>query len=239
MGLSTPLPNQIVMMVPGISIPAARSVAVEAARAARSLAPKLSVASASAFTPIYGMEWFGIAWAHDYVWYQEAGIRPFTMRSLAGKLVPMWVNDLDGKEQAKNPKAKTRRTADGRVQVLIFRRAAKMGQRKIQWRPVAGKMTPVSVPASYPGAPGRIAVNRSQGILRAGDISKTAPNPGAIAQGNVGVRWRHPGLDSRRFLARGMEIACHRHSIPVGGVSYQRSGASVAQQSYTRVLSNA
>ena len=234
--LNPTLPNRIVMMVPGVSIPHAREIAVYAAREARIAAPKLTVASSSAFVPIYGEGWIGIAWVHDYVWYQESGTKPFTMRSLAGKTIPMWINDPDGKERQKNPKAKTRKTADGRTQVLIFRRAAKIGQRKIAWRPIGGKMTPVSVPASYPGAPGRIAVNRSQGILRAGDVSKVAPNPGAIAKGNVGVRWRHPGLDSRRFLARGLTKACRKYAVPVGGISYQRAGASTAQVAYAQVL---
>lgn len=232
---SQEIPNRIVMMVPGVSIYAARSMAVMAAREARRNAPKLTVASASSFVPIFGEGWFGIAWEHNRVWFQEAGTRPFTMRSLAGKVIPMWVNDADGSTRAKNPRAKVRRTADGRTQVLIFRKAAKLGQRKISWRPINGKMTPVSVPASYPGAPGRIAVNRSQGILRAGDVSKLAPNPGAIAKGNVGVRWRHPGLDSKRFLARGMTFSCKQHGVPVGGVSYQRAGSSTAQHAYTQV----
>lgn len=219
------IPNRIVMLVPGASIYLCRNLAVEAARQCRSYAPKLTVASSSAFNPVFGDGWFGVRWEHDYVWYQEMGTRPFTMRQLAGKTIPMWINDADGSERRKNPKAKVRSTVDGRMQVLVFRRAARIGQRKTVFRNEGGKMTPVSVPASYPGAPGRIAVNRSQGILRAGDVNPKAVNPGAIAPGNVGVRWRHPGLDSRRFLARGMITTCRKHGIPVGALSYQRPGA--------------
>lgn len=230
-------PNRAVMGVPGLSLYQAKACAITAAREARSLAPKLTVASSSQFKPIYGEGWFGITWQHDYVYFQEVGIRPFTMRSLAGKVIPMWINDPTGQEAQKNPKAKTRVTADGRKQVLIFRRAAKIGQRKNAWRNVDGRMVRVSVPASYPGAPGRIAVNRSRGILRVGDIDPNAANPGQIAKGNVGVRWRHPGLGGKRFLAEGIHRAALANGIPFGAVLY-RGGRSetTADPSYRTII---
>jgi len=236
MAFSEQLPNCIVMGVPGVGLDLARSLALDAVQQARANAPKLTIASSSSFTPMYGEGWFGVQWEHNYVWFQEMGTKPHTMGKLAGKTIPMWINDPNGTERQKNPKAKTRLTADGRVQVLIFRRAARIGQRKTVYRPVGGKMVPIDVPASYPGAPGRIAVNRSQGILRAGDVSKSAPNAGAIAAGNVGVRWRHPGLQPGRFLARGVAAACRNHGVPIGAVSYHRPGQSREVEAYTPIV---
>lgn len=227
------IPNKAVMGADGLSMVRARQVAVDAARLARLYAPKVSIASSSRFYPIWGEGWFGVTWEHPYVWFNEAGIRPFTMRNLAGKTIPMWVNDRDGKEQRKNPKAKTRVTADGRTQVLIFRRAAKVGQRKRAWRNVGGKMTRVDVPASYPGAPGRIAVNRSKGIERQGDVDPSVKNPGWIAKGNVGVRWRHPGINPGRFLARGLGEAAIRNGLVVSDVRYLNRWSTGPHSSYS------
>lgn len=212
--------NRAIMGVPSIGINEARSCAIEAQRLARSFMPRVTSASATEVRPIWGEEWFGLAWTHPHIWYQEAGIAPFTMRSLAGKTIPMWVNDPDGSTAAKNPRAETRVTDDGRKQVRIFRRAAEQGTRKTVPRMVGGMLTNVSVPASYPGAPGRIAVNRSQGIIRAGDVSPRVANPGWIAPGNVGVRWRHPGLRPSRHIARAVTLAAVHHSLPVDGVKY-------------------
>jgi len=145
------------------------------------------------------------------------------MRSLAGKTIPMWVNDPTGSEAAKNPRAKTRTTDDGRKQILIFRRAAPIGQRKTSVRMVNGLLTRTSVPASYPGAPGRIAVNRSQGMIRRGDGIDGEGRAGQIATKNVGVRWRHPGLDARRALAKGVTIAAVESDIIPQGVRYLNS----------------
>lgn len=230
------IPNRIVVGIPNLSVYAARTLAVEAARRARSYAPKLSIASSSAFTPIFGEGWFGVAWAHRYVWFLEAGTRPFTMRSLAGKLIPMWINDPTGEERRKNPRAKTRTTADGRTQVLIFRRAAKMGQRKNVWKNVGGVMTRTSVPRSYPGAPGRIAVNRSRGLMRQGDVNPGVGNPGWIAKGNVGVRWRHPGLQPGRFLARAVKEVASEAGLPTGSVAYRGRIGHTNDPSYRPIV---
>jgi hypothetical protein len=186
------MPDRLYMAVPGASALQCRSMAYTAVAAARRLAPKLSGASSRRFVPLWGTGFFGIAWMDSYVWFQEAGIRPFTMKSLAGKTIPMWINDPTGAERRKNPKAKVRVTASGNVQVLIFRRAARHGQRKVRIGP-GGSVT--TVPASYPGAPGRIAVREARRPY-------TTPGriPGAIARGNVGVRWRNPGRLGRNFL---------------------------------------
>lgn len=230
------IPNKAVMGVTNLAPERARMIANQACYYARAFAPKMSGNSAQRFYPVWAPGWFGIEWQHPYVWFQEAGIRPFTNRNLAGKTIPMWLNDSDGELRRKNPKAKTRRTADGRVQVLVFRRAAKLGQRKNVWRNVNGTMTRRSVPASYPGAPGRIAVNRSQGIMRAGDVDPTSKNPGAIARMNVGVRWRHPGLDGRRFIARAIYNAAVHNGLPVTDIEYFVRGNSRTFSSYSILL---
>lgn len=195
-------------------------LALRAVTLCRGHMPKVTSASAASITPISGPGWFGVEWTHDSVWFLEHGTKPFTMRSLAGKTIPMWVNDPDGTERAKNRNAKTRTTDDGRSQTLIFRRAAKPGQRKTVWRNVGGVMTRRDVPASYPGAPGRIAVNRSQGVLRAGDVNPQSRFPSQIARGNVGVRWRHPGLDAGKHIQHGVVDAALEAGIPVGQIQY-------------------
>jgi hypothetical protein len=163
---------------------------------ARRVMPKVSGYMATTLHPISGANFFGIYFPDRRVWFLERGIRPFTMRSLVGKTIPMWIEDPTGTERKANPKAKTRRTVDGRTQVLIFRRVAQHGQRKMVSRKAPdGTLRPVSVPASYPGAPGRIR-------RREAAAPHTTPGRigGRIARGNVGVRWRHPGTSARNFL---------------------------------------
>jgi hypothetical protein len=198
-------PDRMLMFVDGLSPKKARSIANEATALARRKMPKVSGASARRIQPLYGPGFFGIYWADPYVWFQEQGIKAFTMNNVQGKTIPMWVADADGSLRTKNPKIRTRRTEDGRTQVLIFRRAAIKGQRKVKYRrdPVTGLKTVVSdVPMSYPGAPGRIG-------KRAGG----PPNAGAIGKGNVGVRWRHPGLQPKLFLNNSITLAAQRFGI--------------------------
>lgn len=199
------IPDRLYMRVEGLSAFTARSCAYRAVAEARRLAPKLSGASSRRFTAIWGPEWFGLAWADSYVWFQERGIRAFTMNNLAGKTIPMWVTDPTGEERRKNPRARTRTTASGVQQVLIFRKAAQRGQRK---RVVGPGGALRDVPASYPGAPGRIAVREAgRPFTTPGKVG------GAIARGNVGVRWRHPGLMNRDFLQEGLERAAVIHGV--------------------------
>jgi hypothetical protein len=217
------LPDMLVMEVLGLPVEKSQAVAEYAVSLAKRNAPKLSGASSSRISPVVGEGFFGLHWLDDYLWYQETGIQPFTMHRLAGKVIPMWINDPSGKERQKNPRAKVRIVSDGRTQVLIFRRAANPGERKIVRRRMAGVWQDVSVPRSWPGAPGRI--NRRE--LAA---PNTAPGRigGRIARGNVGVRWRHPGLDPRGFLYQSIRHAAIVHKLDVNEVVPIRSSLALA-----------
>jgi hypothetical protein len=203
-------PDRLIVVIAGMRPAQARRIALDAVRIARRNAPKLTGQSARKMQPLYGKGYYGIFFGGGPLWFQEHGIRAFTMNNLAGKVIPMWIDDPTGMERAKNPKAKTRRTASGKTQVLIFRRAANRGQRKTVKRrnKVTGQMETTSVPMSYPGAPGRIG-------------SREAPSPrtraaklgGQIARGNVGVRWRHPGITPRAFMNNALTLASGMHGI--------------------------
>lgn len=201
-------PDRLVVVIPGLNPGKARTIALEATRMARMRMPKLTGRSARRIQPIYGKGFFGIYFGDPVIWYQENGIRSFTMNNLQGKTIPMWVDDPTGTERTKNPKAKTRTTASGKVQVLIFRRAAMKGQRKVVKRKdkVTGQMVETSVPMSYPGAPGRIATREA-----ASPRTRTGRLGGQIARGNVGVRWRHPGLAPRKFMNSSLTLAAGNH----------------------------
>lgn len=205
----SPRPDRMILVVEGLRGARARDLANTALREARRVMPKLTGRAASRLFPLYGSGYFGIGWLDSYAWFQEQGIRPFTMYALAGKTIPMWVDDPAGAERERNPRAQVRTTLSGKVQVLIFRRAAMPGQRRTVRRKVAdGTWEEYSVPASYPGAPGRI------GRREAARPRATAGRvPGAIATGNVGVRWRHPGLSPRMFLNHSISLAAGQSGI--------------------------
>lgn len=194
----TQIPDTLRARVPGLPAAQARVLAEHAAAHAAQIAPKSSGRGASSIEPVWGEGWYGVRWGEPSMWFNEAGTRPRTMRELAGKgPIPMWIDDPTGREARKIPaKDRTRRTrvdAGGKRQVLIFRRAAPIGARKM----VNGR----SVPASYPGAPGRIARR------------KTTP-PGQIAKANVGVRWRHPGITPRGFMRHSLEDVATAYGLP-------------------------
>jgi hypothetical protein len=204
-------PDRMIMFIPGLKPTRARTIANMAVAEARRKMPKSSGRAASRLQPLYGKSFFGVRWMDSYIWFQERGINPFTMRSLAGKVIPMWIDDPTGSERAKNPRAKVRTTVSGKTQVLIFRRAARLGQRVTRYRrntQTGERQVVEDRPASYPGAPGRIAVREAGSPL-------TTPGRvgGRIAKGNVGVRWRHPGLDGRQFLNNGLTMACQWNGI--------------------------
>lgn len=201
-------PDRLIMWVPGLSGARARRIANESVRQARQLAPKLSGRMASRMYPLYGKNYFGIGWQDSYAWFQEHGASPFTMTSLAGKTIPMWLDDPYGTLMQQNPKAPTRVTLSGRTQVLIFRRAANIGERKTVRRKVGDHYETFTVPKSYPGAPGRIGRREARQPL-----TTLGRKPGAIAQGNIGVRWRFPGLQPRMFINHAMTLSAQRAGI--------------------------
>ena len=205
-----PIPDRLMMEVVGLTALQCHDLAVSAVAEARRGMPKMTGQGARSLVPLWGKGFFGMRWEGNYIWYQEVGIHPFTMKRLAGKIIPMWLPDLSGDLRRKNPKAKTKRSEDGRMFVLVFRRAAKIGARKTVLR--NGER--VSVPQSYPGAPGRISKRE---VAQPGTTA--GKTPGAIARGNGGVRWRHPGLTPRSFLHHGMINAAVKAGV-VPGVVY-------------------
>lgn len=201
-------PDRIFALVKHLDEDNAAILATQAVNRARSTMPRLSGNSAANLGPISGEGYYGIRWMDNHVWFQEQGIRPFTMRNLAGKTIPMWVNDPTGETARKNPKAKTRVTADGRRQVQIFRRVGKIGARRTQ------KLSDGSLvdngPQSYPGAPGRISMRTPPRWWSSpGRVSA----PGRIAKGNVGVRWRHSGLPGAHFMHDAIIFSGQMHGI--------------------------
>lgn len=204
------VPDRLVMSVPGLLDSDAQTLAEHAVDLARQLAPKSSGISSAHFAPLWGTGFYGIQWFEAYVWYQEMGIRPFTMRNLAGRTIPMWIKDPTGSVRRENPRAETRVTVSGVTEVKIFRKAAPIGARKTVTRRQNGRLIRTTVPASYPGAPGRIATRESRTSTTPGRVA------GAIAQGNVGVRWRHPGLARRSFLRQGLVVAAQQAGVRPG-----------------------
>jgi hypothetical protein len=210
------VPDRMYARVKGLSQVRAYGAAQTAVEVARRLAPKgfRAVAgaggSASRFEPYAGNGYFGVRWVDQYVWFQEHGAQPFLMKNLAGKTIPMWIKDPTGSERRDNPKAKTRITESGITEVLIFRKASTKGTRKTIMLP-SGKTK--SVPASYPGAPGRIARREAR-------HPHTAPGKaaGAIAQKNIGVRWYNPGLEGRHFMQKAIIDAGMRHGLLIATV---------------------
>lgn len=190
-------PDRAVMVIDDLDERTAMYLAWEAVMQARQAVPRVTGRTALRLQPVWGNEYFGIWFPDNYVWFMERGTKPFTMRNLAGKTIPMWVEDPGGQLRAKNPKLKVRRTEDGRTQVLIFRRAARIGQRKQVFKKnrLTGEYQATSVPASYPGAPGRIT-RRIPGQ----PFTPRGKTGGAISSGNIGVRWRHPGLQSAQYI---------------------------------------
>ena len=189
-------PDRMIMMI-DISAEDAQRLATDAVYRARARLPRVTGGTARRLQPISGEGFFGIWFPDSHVWFQEHGTKPRTMRSLAGKTIPMWVDDTDGTARSKNPKAKTRRTDDGRTQVLIFRKAAEQGRRKVvrKVNKATGALMTYTTPMSYPGAPGRIS-NRVPGS----PWTPVGQQGGQIAPGNGGVRWRHPGLRATQHL---------------------------------------
>jgi hypothetical protein len=196
------IPDRLYVLAPGLDKHKTRPMAYKAAEVARTLSPRLSGRAAEGIKAYWGDGFFGVRWDRPYLWYQEGGIGPFTMRNLAGKTIPMWVDDWTGQLHRANPKAETRITANGRRQIKIFRKAGKIGARKraavrdpqgrlVRWR---------SVPQSYPGAPGRIT--HREWKPPSGTTGRIVR---LISRPHVGVRWRHPGLVPREFMQHAIQ----------------------------------
>jgi hypothetical protein len=200
-------PNRIIVIGAGTFT---SDMATEATNVARSVMPKITGYLSTTLRPIYGVGWFGIYFPDRRVWFLEQGTRPFTMRSLQGKTIPMWVDDPTGTERRANPKAKVRITVDGRTQVQIFRRVGVKGAAR------GAKVTTGAYGlrvARYPGAPGRITRREASAPL-----TTAGRTGGRIAKGNVGVAWRNPGLDARFFLNMAMTSVAAEHGIDADAV---------------------
>lgn len=215
-------PDRLVMLA-DLSREEAFYVATNALYTARQTMPRVSGATANRLATIAADGYFGLYFPDAWTWFMEGGTKAFTMRSLAGKTIPMWVEDRDGSLRRNDPKIKVRTTEDGRLQVLIFRRAARMGQRKVvrQKDPVTGQVTTRTTVASYPGAPGRINRRMPAAPFTPG----SGPRGGQIARGNVGVRWRHPGIQAMQFLNGALARAAFEAGLPITTV-YAVDGAS-------------
>lgn len=219
--LTASTPDRIVMPVDGLEETDARNLAIDAVMRARLTMPRVTGGTASRLQPLSGEGFFGIWFPDAHTWFMEHGTKPFTMRSLAGKTIPMWITDADGSMRRDNPKAQVRTTEDGRTQVLIFRRAAPIGKRKLNRKidKTTGQVTTWTSPASYPGAPGRIG-RRVPGAPWSGNL-----RGGAIAAGNVGVRWRHPGIVAMNFLNSALAQAAFESGFIIQPV-YVANGAT-------------
>lgn len=205
------IPDRLYIRCPGQPKTQTRKWANAAVREARYLSPKLSGRAAEGIKSYYGDGFFGVRWDRPYLWYQEGGIRPFTMRSLANKVIPMWIDDWTGAEHRANPNAPTRITATGRRQILIFRKAAPIGSRKrVAVRDAQGRLQRWrDVPRSYPGAPGRISHREWHPVAgNTGRISRMISRP------HMGVRWRHPGLVPREFMQYALQQVAQNAGLP-------------------------
>ncbi len=209
--LGSGTPDRMVMRAPDVNDDEARYLAIDAVYRAKMTMPRVTGRTANRLVPLYGEGWFGIYFPDPQAWFMEHGTAPRTMRSLAGKTIPMWVADEDGSLRAKNPKIKIRHTEDGRTQVLIFRKAARIGERRqVRKRnKTTGQMEMVRTVASYPGAPGRISQRDDNG---------------QIGRGNVGVRWRHPGLKALQYLNGALAEVAWESNVPLTTI-YATTGA--------------
>lgn len=217
------IPNRLYVLAPGRNRDQCEMLAKQSAEFVRAVTPKLSGRAASGIKPYWGVGWFGIKWDRPYLWWQESGTNPFTMNKLAGKVIPMWIDDPLGNEARANPKAKTRITINGRKQVLIFRRAAKPGQRrKVAVRDGNGRLLRYrDAPASFPGAPGRIQRTSYHDVrgTNTGRIARLVPRP------HMGVRWRNPGVVGREFMQHGLQQVARMAEVqdPTIYAIYRRS----------------
>lgn len=206
----TGLPNAMVAVVPAVEPGYTERMAYHACEYMRLLVPKVTGRMSQGLRPISGLGWFGVTWDMPYTLSQERGTRPRVMKELAGKTIPMWVDDPTGDEARKIPvkerNRRVRRTQDGRQQVLIFRKAAPIGSRK--WVMRRGRM--VNVPRSYPGAPGRQGFRNAMGIWERGFAG--------------GVRWRHPGIRAGNYAMEALTTTAREARVQITQIRLERVG---------------
>ena len=202
-------PDRAFMVVDELPRANAYLLAVEAVEEARKKMPKLSGRAADRLEPIYADNIFGILWQDSYVWYQDHGIRPFTMNNLQGKVIPMWINDPAGSLRMKNPKAKTRTTADGRVQTLIFRKAPK-GTQRYRRNPKTGALElNIDKKGSSQTKSGRAKKDNLSGSL----YDEGRKNGGKNGSGNSGMGWRYPGIAPKLFINNSITVTAQKNGI--------------------------
>ena len=150
----------MITLVEGLDSYSARIMGRQAVKSSKKNMPKYWTAR-NKLLSVAGDGFFGVAWQDSYLWYQERGIKAFTMNSLKGKTIPMWVTDDDGSLRRQNPKIETKTDGEGYLRVLIFRRASK------------------------PGAPGRINVRRKNGQIGKGNVGVKWRHPGFVGRNYI------------------------------------------------------
>jgi hypothetical protein len=148
----------------------------------------------------------------SYVWYQDHGIRPFTMNNLQGKTIPMWINDPSGQLRQKNPKAKTRVTKDGRQQTLIFRKAPKQGggtQRYSRNSKTGALELNTDKKGSSPTKAGRAKKDNLAGSLS----EEGRKSGGKNGSGSSGMGWRYPGIAPKLFINNSITVTAQKNGI--------------------------
>ncbi len=205
-------PDRAFMVVDELPRANAYLLALEAVEEARKKMPKLSGRAADRLEPIYADNIFGILWQDSYVWYQDHGIRPFTMNNLQGKTIPMWINDPSGQLRQKNPKAKTRVTKDGRQQTLIFRKAPKQGggtQRYSRNSKTGALELNTDKKGSSPTKAGRAKKDNLAGSLS----EEGRKSGGKNGSGSSGMGWRYPGIAPKLFINNSITVTAQKNGI--------------------------
>lgn len=200
-----PRPDGWVVVVPDLPVEVAFRASVQAQALVKEMAPKVSGRGAASLRPAHGEGWFGLYFppATSYMMLVNEGTKPRIMTSLAGKTIPMWINDPDGSMAAdirpQDQASRVRITEDGRRQVKIFRKAAPIGSTKLAVRR-DGSLT--RVPRAYPGA-----------IKRGAD--------GRLA----GRYWRHPGTTGRQFAQDALVLTADQMGLEPTDLYKSKIGA--------------
>jgi hypothetical protein len=96
MNSRSPRPDRMVMTLDDeYGIDLTENLADYAVEAAKRNMPKITGSLSMTLRPVFGTSHWGIYFPDKRAWYLEMGTNPFTMNSLAGKTIPMWVDDPD------------------------------------------------------------------------------------------------------------------------------------------------